>query len=107
MKLTNSDLLLRMWQTALMVAYVALQLFLLILFAAYFYEKGPFGTGTIAALVFYELFLSILPWLLNQDCQLRKPGVFTSFQGWTLVATLAACASMSVVAIVDVSALGT
>ena len=52
---------------AYVVAYTSLQILLTLLFAAYRFPESPYSSGGVALFVLYQLFLTALPVLLQQD----------------------------------------
>lgn len=96
-------------RVALGVAYVALQILLLLLFVAYYYPDSPYSGGGAFMLILYELFLVCLLWFINTDytAMLERGAVLmtdelTFIQKGVLFQVLIANAVMTIVAIVDV-----
>lgn len=95
-------------RVALNVAYVALQILLLLLFVAYFYYASPYLGGTWGLFALYQLYLTSLPWLLSKDFTLMsEKGEFTAKKDLTflqmcvLFGTLVANGGMTVTAMID------
>ncbi len=102
----------RMGRTALVAAYVCVQVLLLLLFLAYRFENGPYYGGDLFIFLIYEAFLTILVAILGYDHEARLtantlvgqtcPG-FTVLQGWFVVFVVLANMGMTIVSFVDVS----
>jgi hypothetical protein len=102
---------------AYVVAYVALQILLTLLFAAYRFPESPYSSGGVAVFVLYQLFLTALPVLLQQDYNNRLIHGPQTPDKHLLTATLsfvqmvfvmlvtAGCAGMTITAFVDSSSL--
>ena len=94
-------------RAALMVAYIGAQILLLLLFIAYRYDGSVFVGGGVLVFVVYFVFLSLLPWILNEDLFNRVdapvPRELTGLQTLFLGLVVAINGFMTVVAVSDVS----
>jgi len=93
---------------SLTVAYTSLQVLLLLLFVAYYYFASPYLGASWGLFIIYELFLSMLPWLLSKDYalmaekgQLGSAQEISFPQACVLFVTLFANSLMTLVALID------
>ena len=95
----------RCGRSALLLAYVALQALLLLLFVAYYFDRSEYIAGSFYTLAAYECYLTLLPWLLSRDFNTRNSSgtwkTLTFMQGAVLMATLLANTGMTIVGAVD------
>lgn len=88
---------------SLMAAYTGLQLVLIILYSAYYYNDTLFwGSGGPWTFVLYEVYLLLLPFLSARYYDESNDGRFTMGQMWVLLLTVVACVSMTIASIADV-----
>lgn len=93
-------------RSALVVAYIGTLMLLFLLFFAYRYEGSAYMSGGWLAFIAYFVFLSVLPWILNEDLFNRTstpaPRELTEMQMLFMGLVVVANALVAVVAVADV-----
>jgi len=92
----------------LIIAYVSLQVLLLLLFVAYYYSNSPYLGNSWFLFLIYELYLSLLLWLVCKDyAAMEETGKFstthdlTMLQGTIILGAFVANGVMTLVALID------
>ena len=96
------------------VAYASLQILLTLLFVAYRFPESPYASGGVAVFVLYQLFLTALPVLLQQDFHVllangqeksEYPPKLSFLQLVFVVLVVIGCAGMTITGFIDSSSL--